>query len=144
MKITFTIPGEPYGKGRPRFTKTGRIYTPKKTADYERIVKREYLSQAKAQKLEGAISATIKATCTVAKSETKKNRLLKLAGKIFPTKKPDCDNIAKTVLDALNTIAYKDDSQVVELHVYKRYGETGSTEVLLDELEKDEQTQLCM
>ena len=35
------------------------------------------------------------------------------------TFKPDADNIAKLVLDALNGVAYDDDSQVVELTVKK-------------------------
>ena len=37
--IIITIPGEPKGKGRPRFTKRGFTYTPKDTADYERKVR---------------------------------------------------------------------------------------------------------
>ena len=39
----------------------------------------------------------------------------------FYTKKPDCDNIAKIILDALNGIAYDDDSQVAMLNVVKLY-----------------------
>ena len=43
------------------------------------------------------------------------------SGITLPTKKPDCDNIAKIVLDALNGIAYHDDAQVAELTVIKTY-----------------------
>lgn len=35
------------------------------------------------------------------------------------TSKPDCDNVAKSVCDALNGVAWKDDSQVVHLVVRK-------------------------
>lgn len=35
MKIEFTVPGAPVGKGRPRFMKNGHTYTPQKTRDYE-------------------------------------------------------------------------------------------------------------
>ena len=35
MKIEFTVPGIPVGKGRPRFKKDGNTYTPQKTQDYE-------------------------------------------------------------------------------------------------------------
>ena len=129
----FEIPGEPYGKGRPRFTRSGQIYTPKKTRDYEKMVQHEYLVQTGGKLYDGPIVANIYATCAVPKSDTKKNRGLKLAGHILPTKTPDCDNIAKTILDALNGIAYKDDSQIIQLHVYKKYGETGKTEVELHE-----------
>ena len=41
----------------------------------------------------------------------------------FHTKRPDIDNLAKAVKDALKGIIYKDDSQIVEAHLYKRFGE---------------------
>ena len=37
--ITFIVYGEPKGKGRPRFTKNGRAYTPVTTQEYENAVK---------------------------------------------------------------------------------------------------------
>lgn len=149
MIVRFTIPGEPYGKGRPRFTKTGRVYTPKKTADYERLIQREYAAQTGAKKLEGPIEATVEAMCSVPKSGTKRDRERKLAGYLLPTKKPDCDNIAKTVLDALNGIAYHDDSQVVGLHVYKQYAEIPETRITLKSMvseseENQQQVQMSM
>lgn len=58
-----------------------------------------------------------------------------LEGKIRYTKKIDCDNLAKAILDSLNGIAYKDDSQVCELSVRKMYGEVPKVIVLLTELD---------
>ena len=49
-------------------------------------------------------------------------------GKNF-LKKPDVDNIGKSILDSLNGIAYQDDSQVSEVHVSKKYGRTAGVEV---------------
>ena len=43
------------------------------------------------------------------------------AGVILPITKPDWDNIGKIVSDALNGIAYRDDSQVVDSRVRKIY-----------------------
>lgn len=37
--ISFSVPGEPVGKGRPRFTRTGHPYTPGKTGSYESLVR---------------------------------------------------------------------------------------------------------
>ena len=38
MKVEFTVPGIPVGKGRPRFMKNGHTYTPQKTREYENKV----------------------------------------------------------------------------------------------------------
>ena len=40
-----------------------------------------------------------------------------------PRKKPDADNIAKIILDSLNGVAYKDDSQIVDIRIIKKYTE---------------------
>lgn len=56
-------------------------------------------------------------------------------GIIRPTKKPDADNIAKVVLDALNNICYKDDTQVVELIVNKYYSLEPRVEVIIKDVE---------
>lgn len=134
QEINFTIHAEPYGKGRPRFTKAGHTYTPKKTRDYEKLVQREFISQAGAKKLSGAVAAEIIAVFKIPKSDSKAARAAKLSGEILPTKKPDCDNIAKTVLDALNGLAYDDDSRIISLQVHKRYDETGKVIVNLSQI----------
>lgn len=46
----------------------------------------------------------------------------------------DVDNVAKAVLDALTCVAWHDDKQVADLHVKKRYGDTGYTEVTIEQL----------
>ena len=58
-----------------------------------------------------------------------------LNGELLPAKKPDIDNIAKTVLDALNSVAYRDDTQVVELQLRKQYSEKPRVEIYMEELE---------
>ncbi|MDM0834524.1 RusA family crossover junction endodeoxyribonuclease [Clostridium perfringens] len=40
-----------------------------------------------------------------------------------PTKKPDSDNIGKIILDSLNGVDYKGDSQIIEFSFIKRYTE---------------------
>lgn len=57
-----------------------------------------------------------------------------LDNKIYPTIKPDTDNIAKSILDSLNGIAYKDDKQVTRLTVEKRYDEQPSVSVWISEV----------
>ena len=41
------------------------------------------------------------------------------AGKVWVAIKPDVDNLAKFVLDAVKGILYTDDKQIVDLHMYK-------------------------
>ncbi|MGH7921890.1 MAG: RusA family crossover junction endodeoxyribonuclease, partial [Candidatus Dormibacteraceae bacterium] len=51
-----------------------------------------------------------------------------------PTKRPDIDNYAKNVLEGLDGVAYRDDAQIVDLRVRKRYSEfSGYWEIALSE-----------
>lgn len=60
-----------------------------------------------------------------------------LSGQLYPTKKPDWDNVGKIICDALNGIAYRDDAQIVFAAVSKSYTEgEGCVEVTLTALEK--------
>lgn len=135
-KVEFTIPGEPKAKQRPRVTKQGIAYTPKQTIEYENWVKQCYLVKHRQAMLEGQIKAVIKAYFTIPKSTSKKRRKLMIEEKIRPTKKPDTDNLAKIVLDSLNTLAFNDDKQVVDLKVEKYYSEEPRVEVVLEEIQE--------
>ena len=129
--ISFTVPGEPKAKQRPRLGK-GYTYTPKQTVEYENWVKQCYLtSEGDEGFLENQIHAKIEAYFSIPKSVTKKNRELMLNGEMRPTKKPDADNIAKSILDSLNGIAYHDDSSIVSLEVEKYYSKVPRVEVTL-------------
>lgn len=141
MRIDFEIPGPPVAKGRPRFRAAGgkvHTYTPEKTAEYENLVKLSYMDQVGA-KLTGQIAAILYVYFPIPKAESKKRHKLMADGEIMHTKRPDADNIAKTVLDALNGIAFDDDSQVWKLLVYKQYSETPRINVVLyGEMENDD------
>lgn len=120
----FIVPGEPQGKGRPRFAKSGHAYTPERTRGYEAAVQYYYQAQCHAAPYAKGVplTATITAIYGVPKSDSVKKRQAKLCGILQPCGKPDADNIAKAILDALNGIAYHDDAQITSLHVNKRYG----------------------
>lgn len=133
------ILGKPMGKQRPRLSKFG-AYTPQKTVNYETLIK--YLFTQKYPNFkpyEGELRAKITAIFEVPKSYSKKKReaLLPILGiensGAGYTHKPDCDNIAKIVLDALNGLAYKDDSQITALLVFKEYGEQAKVIVEVEE-----------
>ena len=120
--VSLTIPGPPMGKARPRLTKYG-VYTPKKTADYETLVKQIYMSEVR-QKLNGQLQVSMSAYFNIPQSISTKKRLLMLSGDIRPTKPPDCDNIMKIIMDSLNNIAYDDDRQIVSAAIDKYYSDT--------------------
>lgn len=117
-----TVDGEPVGKARPRVTARG-TYTPKKTKDYEKLVKYTYISKYNKTLLENAIEINIKAYFKIPKSTSNKKRTLMISDKIRPTKKPDLDNVLKCITDALNDVAYIDDKQIVKASIEKYYSE---------------------
>lgn len=127
--INLTIPGEPRGKGRPRFMRSGHTYTDEKTKAYESAVKAAWYKAGR-KKISGAVYVHISAYFSVPKSGSKALRADKLNGLALPTKKPDVDNIAKIILDALNGLAFDDDKDVIYLSVVKEYTD-GAGEVIV-------------
>lgn len=137
MTCDFIVEGKPVGKGRPRFRRMGNFvqtYTPAATADYEKMVRLRF-QNAGGQITEKPVKIEIVAFFAPPKSMRKREKAEMLVNRILPMKKPDCDNIAKIVLDALNKIAYKDDSQVIELSVKKLYSESAKVCVHIEEID---------
>ena len=139
MRLEFKVPGEPVGKGRPRFVRaTGRTYTPEKTERYENLVKLAFIKEyPDVTPIEGPISVEMVANFSIPKSWSKKKQALAAAGALRPTKKPDTDNIAK-IKDALNGIAWIDDAQVVEESISKNYTEVPSLTIIIETLGEEE------
>ena len=131
--IKLLIPGQPCAKQRPRVV-DGHIYTPAKTVNYETFVKELYVIGNYAKQLEGALQMTVKAYFQIPKSKPKKIQQQMRAGEICPTGKPDWDNVGKIISDALNGLAYHDDSQIVEARVEKWYSDNPGVEVKIQEI----------
>lgn len=130
----FTVPGPPVAKGRPRLGKY-TTYTPEKTVNYENLVQFSYLQKYKnAEPMEGYLKIEMLFFMPIPKSTSKKRKELMLQRKILPDKKPDYDNMAKAISDALNNIAYKDDNQIVEAHIYKFYCYDPRAEVFIESI----------
>lgn len=124
-KLEFALDIKPRGKDRPRFRKVGKYvttYTTKATKDYENAIKNAFLDQCKGlddKEYSDAIKVKIWAYFKPPKSYSKK-KYNELLGKPH-LKTPDSDNIAKSVCDALNKVAWKDDSQIYDIQVFKYY-----------------------
>ncbi len=135
MVYEFEIPSKIIGKGRPRLNSyTGRVYTPTRTKDYEELVEQYFLLKYPRYKtLEGRIKMDIVAHFEIPKSTTKTAKAQMLENTISPTKKPDIDNIVKIILDAMNNIAFKDDTQITKISVEKKYSESEKVFVKIEE-----------
>lgn len=119
-ETTFIVYGKPRGKARPRMNRrTGSVYTPKATAEYEREIREAYLDAGGG--VYDCVPVAIVLDCyfTPATALSKRQKAL-LRGKWY-MHKPDGDNVLKCVLDALNGVAYKDDAYVVHTSTYKQY-----------------------
>lgn len=135
MQIYLRIPGTPVPKARPRVLKNGMSYTPKKTADYEQLVKDIYGITPHGEPLEGGLLLKADFYFPIPKSYTKAQRSAIEDGKLPKTTRPDLDNLVKSVTDALNGLAYQDDSQIIMIKAKKYYTEgKGYADISLTEL----------
>lgn len=130
-RISFVVPGQPVGKGRPRFVRaTGHSFTPAKTRSYEAVAMHFAAEAMKGrQPFQGACAVEVVAYMPIPRSWSQKKQLGAIAGNIHPTGKPDSDNLLKCIGDALNGIVWRDDSQAVECRVVKRYSHQARCEV---------------
>lgn len=129
--VRFKLNGVPKGKGRPKATTIGghvSMYTPQDTVDNE-----QYIADVAAQAMGGAspttepVIVTVLVTVLVPTSWSEKKRKQALDGEIFPDKKPDVDNVIKSILDGMNAVVYHDDKQVVGLSIMKLYSTKAET-----------------
>ena len=131
--VTFEIPGKPFAKQRPRFSRrSGRAYTPSETVSFERqigVIAAQYFDAP----LAGPVRLSVAATFCPPPSWSKKKTAAHMNR--FHIQKPDADNIIKAVKDGLNRIAFADDAQVAQESVSKIWGPVARTVVTIEALE---------
>lgn len=140
MKLDYIVTGTPKPQSRPRFfrNKAGYMGTFSPKTDWFNIVyaetlkiKQEYLSN---KKLDRALSIELNFFMPIPKSLSNKKKML--LGNTYVKKKPDIDNLAKAVLDAINyTNLWEDDSQIVDLRAIKTYSDEPSCRIIITEVE---------
>jgi len=137
--LTFTVAGEPVPQPRPRVIKRGKkawAYTPDEhpVNAYRKAIAigaSAFAAVAGGCLVDAPVSVTINLTFPRPPSHLNKSGVKATAPRL---PKPDVDNVAKAVLDAINGVAWEDDSQVAELIVRKSYGTAGATEVTIAKL----------
>ena len=136
MLFTFTIPGPPVGKGRPRLGRGGHVYTPPRTVAYENVVRLTALAARGARQpiRDGPVGGWV--TCTAPMPQRASSKLRLACGDKAYVGKPDLDNVAKIILDALShDVLYHDDSQVSFLELSRRRGAVAGVIVEVHALE---------
>lgn len=133
--LSFTIPGTPKGKGRPRIVKIAgfsRLAADEKTANYESLVAlAAERALAGRPMLDGPLALHVTVRLCPADSASRKATAAMLSGEIAPTKKPDLDNCIKAVLDGCNAVAFRDDALVTRITAAKVYAETPGVDVTI-------------
>lgn len=115
----FEIHGTPVPQKQTR-TSHGRFYDPSKQ-DKERI-QWHVKPFAPDSPLLCPVELTIAFFLPIPKAASKSLRLQMVNRVVLPSKKPDEDNLAYLITNALKGIVYNDDAQVCAKHVYKFYG----------------------
>jgi len=134
--ISFTVPGNPVAQPRVKARKAGnfiQIYTPdKKVKPYKEAIKLVATQAMVGRKpMEGPLSVAIFFYIDRPKSHTKKQR-----EQDWHAQKPDLDNLAKAVLDALKEVTWSDDSQIAELQITKQwaYIDPACTQIYIEKI----------
>lgn len=124
MKELF-IKTVPIPKGRPRFY-GGHAVTPEKTRKYEKLIRDSWEHGI----VEGkSIMVDIEFRIPIPQSYSKKK---KAELEWTPhNKKPDLDNLVKAVLDALNGVAFEDDSLISDINASKTYAEEPGVYIMI-------------
>jgi Holliday junction resolvase RusA-like endonuclease len=139
MKVTISLSGPPRGKGAGRAGIGGggsaRIFTDERTRKYE-----SQLRFAAQQEMAGRsptpqpVTVTVEARFQIPTTWSEKKRKAALAGHIWPTVRPDCENLIKA-LDAFNGVVWIDDKQIIAETVHKIYSERPGLTVVIETIE---------
>lgn len=136
--VTFHVPGKPQGKARAKTFHTNgitRTVTPDRTVLYENLIKDRYLQEANGFYLESGTPVTLRIVARFLPPKSKSKMIQKsmLDGEVLPLKKPDMDNIVKVVADALNGVAYHDDTQIALVVAKKAYSAMEGLDITVEE-----------
>lgn len=111
---TFKVNVKVRGQSRPRFTKSGHAFKSKQDKEYEQIIRNAYIESGGTFLGDNVpIQIHVYVFRSLPKSTPKKIK------EQPDMNKPDIDNVIKSVLDALNGVAFADDKQVICVNAYK-------------------------
>ena len=133
MTFSCRVLGCPVAQGRPRAFKTPagfvRVYDPETSRDWKRTVQSQVLSAWPRGTPPFDCAVTLDLVFHLPRPKSLPKRV------VHHTKRPDLDNLAKAVKDAMRAIVYRDDSLVVELRVRKQFGDRPGVEIRIAAVE---------
>lgn len=129
----FEIYGDPIPQKQTRFAR-GIAYDPSKKE--REMIQWRIKPYAPKDPLLGPVKLRLTFYFPVPASTSRPRRNQMLRHVIHHIKKPDADNCAYLITNAMKNIFYKDDSQIIDLHIHKRYGEEPKTVVELTPIEQ--------
>ena len=138
--INITLPITPVPKGRPRFARAGKFiktYTPYETKKFEQQVLLLSKRSKPKEPLQGALSVGLYFYMPIPKVMRGEDLEKAMKELLYHTKKPDCDNLAKAILDAFNGVFWIDDSQIASLVIKKVYSKDPRINVFIDFAEQE-------
>ena len=118
-EIFFVVPGKPLPWQRSGHHGNTH-YTPKAMAAHQELV-RSHALLAGARKMEGPLKMTLAFIFMPPQTWSQKKQDLALGDGLWPTGRPDLDNLVKEIKDALNGVLYEDDAQIVSLDATKGF-----------------------
>lgn len=131
VKLVFNI--EPQSQLRPRaaYTRSHHIvvYDPKQTHLYKQRLRQLAQNQYTQPALSSALKVDVSFFRPVQKSISCIERAKRIAGEHRPVIKADIDNYIKALFDALNTVVWQDDKQIVDLVAHKYYSDRPRIEI---------------
>ena len=128
---SITVPIKPMGAPRPRVTRYG-THNPKAYTDYKEAIRLAWVAKHKGYPVDGPVHMRASFVFAKPKSWTKKRK----AEAKWHTRRPDLDNLIKSVKDALNAVAYRDDAQVFSIKADKLDGDHDAVVVTIYEVEE--------
>lgn len=113
----FTIYGEPVPWARARRNGNQHYITPKVRGYQSTVAIQGKIAMQGREPMAGPLVVGLEVDISIPKSWTKTAQKQALAGIVRPASKPDFDNLAKCIGDALNGIVWIDDAQIVSAQV---------------------------
>lgn len=134
-KLEFTIEGKVQPQQRPRFSRQGgfvKAYDPPESANYKKYVAKVAENYKLDNLIDSAIKLTVDVFIQIPKSYTKKKRLQIENGELLHIKKPDVDNLSKSIIDGITGVLWVDDNLIVELLIRKHYSDNPRAELKIE------------